>query len=46
MRLERAFRLLDHVTLAAAGVCLIYAEQPFLPSGDINSSNTVSVVTV
>ena len=32
MRLERAFRLLDRVTLAMASVCLIYAEQPFLPS--------------
>src|SRR5262245_21897361 len=32
MHVERAFRLLDHVTLAAAGVCLIYAEQLFLPA--------------
>src|SRR5690348_5571715 len=32
MRLERAYRLVDHLTLAAAGLCLICAEQPFLPS--------------
>jgi transglutaminase-like putative cysteine protease len=31
MRLERGLRLLHHLTLALAGICLAYAGAPFLP---------------